>query len=121
MGEAGILLNPPPVSFLRNIRVSDLIALVFQALQQCVPNAAAFLEPTKTPITCFLTPPSLLVVDLFHSRNGSSYATHSGGRQRAFQLNWDQCWTETEESAVCLSPGQNEFNAHASCIPPPHV
>lgn len=37
----------------------------------------------------------LLLCVFVSYRNGSSYVTHSGGRRRAFQLNWALCWIET--------------------------
>lgn len=39
VGEASILLNPPPVSFLRNIRISDLIARVSGSAAVCATHS----------------------------------------------------------------------------------
>lgn len=58
------------------------------------------------------------------SRNGSSCVTPSGGRRRAFQPNWDPCWTEAEPKNLLdppYRPGFSWINRHPHHHHPPRV
>lgn len=98
----------------RRSRVSGSAAVC--AKRSCVPWTKK--PKLLLPVSNTSLPPSFSLCLSVSSRNGSSYVTHSGDRRRAFRLNSDQCWTETEESAGRLSPGQTDPTTHVSYTPP---